>query len=315
VALIRNLATGHDHAIWAQTFIGRSSRAHLRLTHDAGSWDHATIRWDGSEWVLRDLKSRNGTWINEAGIDREWQLRPGDVIAFGHRSEKWQWLDGTPPRARAIRDDGVIVDANGALLLLPDAQQPIASLYPAELGWEIDMAGVTNRIESGQKISVGGRHFVLDLPPLDPAAIRTQTVVDDRTVLGTRLWFRVSGDEEHVATTIEAAGLTKELPSRAFSYMLLLLGRARLADGESGVAGDDAGWVYADELADQLKVDALTLDVHVHRARDALARIEIVDDAQNIIERRRGTRQLRLGIPRVQITTTAGDERTGGRPR
>ncbi len=44
---------------------------------------HAEVRLDRGRWVVRDLGSRNGTWVNGARLTDERALEPGDVIRLG----------------------------------------------------------------------------------------------------------------------------------------------------------------------------------------------------------------------------------------
>lgn len=63
--------------------IGRSNDADFRLPDTGVSRQHAEITWDGSDAVLVDLQSTNGTVVNDNPIDN-WLLADGDVITVGH---------------------------------------------------------------------------------------------------------------------------------------------------------------------------------------------------------------------------------------
>lgn len=63
--------------------IGRSNDADFRLPDTGVSRQHAEITWDGSDAVLVDLQSTNGTIVNDNPIDN-WLLADGDVITVGH---------------------------------------------------------------------------------------------------------------------------------------------------------------------------------------------------------------------------------------
>ena len=65
------------------TLIGRESRA-LPLTDQTISRRHAELLpKDDSEWLLRDLGSANGTYINGQRVERPTQLKMGDQIRVG----------------------------------------------------------------------------------------------------------------------------------------------------------------------------------------------------------------------------------------
>lgn len=63
--------------------IGRSSSCELPVRDRYLSRRHASIRSDEGNWVLRDLGSANGTWIDGKRIDGEVRLSSGTRIRIG----------------------------------------------------------------------------------------------------------------------------------------------------------------------------------------------------------------------------------------
>lgn len=57
---------------------------------------HAEIRATGSDWVLRDLGSTNGTFVNGQRLQAEHVLRAGDTVAFGEYGPKVQVVELAP---------------------------------------------------------------------------------------------------------------------------------------------------------------------------------------------------------------------------
>jgi len=66
-----------------KTTLGRHPTNTLRLADREVSKEHATIERVGSGFILRDLSSSNGTFVNGRRI-RELKLRDGDEIALGN---------------------------------------------------------------------------------------------------------------------------------------------------------------------------------------------------------------------------------------
>ena len=65
------------------TLIGRESRA-LPLTDQTISRRHAELKPEAeSDWVLRDLGSANGTYVNGQRVLKPWTLKMGDQIRVG----------------------------------------------------------------------------------------------------------------------------------------------------------------------------------------------------------------------------------------
>ncbi len=62
--------------------VGRDRSCAIVLTHPAVSRRHARITLTGSACVLEDLKSANGTFVNNTRVERA-KLKPGDVVRFG----------------------------------------------------------------------------------------------------------------------------------------------------------------------------------------------------------------------------------------
>jgi len=65
------------------TIVGRTAGCNVVLPHDTVSSHHAEIITDGHTYAVRDLGSRNGTWVNGRKIATECPLSPGDRVAFG----------------------------------------------------------------------------------------------------------------------------------------------------------------------------------------------------------------------------------------
>jgi hypothetical protein len=64
--------------------IGRRPDCDLTLRDDAVSGHHARIIWDGNGWILEDLGSRNGTYVNGERASRPVPLQTGDAIRVGN---------------------------------------------------------------------------------------------------------------------------------------------------------------------------------------------------------------------------------------
>lgn len=62
--------------------VGRDRSCNLVLTHPAVSRRHARISVEAGQVVLEDLKSANGTFVNNARVDKV-NVAEGDVVRFG----------------------------------------------------------------------------------------------------------------------------------------------------------------------------------------------------------------------------------------
>ncbi|MGP3947592.1 FHA domain-containing protein [Streptomyces sp. 7N604] len=66
--------------------IGRDPANGLRLNDDTVSRVHAELSREGGIWVLRDLGSTNGTWVNGRRVTGRAPVQPGDQVTFGRIS-------------------------------------------------------------------------------------------------------------------------------------------------------------------------------------------------------------------------------------
>lgn len=78
--------------------LGRHPDADIQLDAEAdievSAW-HATISRVGQRWLLRDLGSRNGTYLNARRIDAETELHDGDRIRLGPAGPELDFRVGT----------------------------------------------------------------------------------------------------------------------------------------------------------------------------------------------------------------------------
>lgn len=65
--------------------VGRSSAAELCFPDDGGlSRQHFAFEPEGDDWTVRDLGSKNGTFVNNIPLKARLLLKPGDRITAGH---------------------------------------------------------------------------------------------------------------------------------------------------------------------------------------------------------------------------------------
>ncbi|MCC6215134.1 MAG: FHA domain-containing protein [Polyangiaceae bacterium] len=119
----------------AQNSLGRHPSNSIQLLDKIVSKEHCTIEKRGNEFVLRDLGSLNGTYINGERVAGEQQLRHGDEIALGTTRARYD--DGTgnvqlpPPTAAS---PGIVQNQPAppawAPAQPPQAAQPVRPVGP-----------------------------------------------------------------------------------------------------------------------------------------------------------------------------------------
>jgi two-component system, cell cycle response regulator len=64
-------------------FVGRLAELDIQIDYDSVSRRHARfVHLPTSDWMIEDLGSTNGTWVNDERVDRR-ALKDGDLIRFG----------------------------------------------------------------------------------------------------------------------------------------------------------------------------------------------------------------------------------------
>lgn len=279
--------------------IGRSASCGLQLEDRAVSGEHAVLAWQDGGWTLRDLGSRNGTFVNgqRVGPGQGKRLGVGDRVGFGV-PEGFTLVDGGSPAPVAEAPDGTIVTAVDGQLAFPSPEDPEVVIYQDGRGrWVREQDASTEPITNGASLEAGGQRWIVHVP----AQLEGTATVDAGATLDTaHLTFAVSMDEEHVEISFEHRGAVTTLEQREHGYILLTLARARLQDAELPLA--EQGWLDRERLLKMLGIDANAMNVGIYRARGQLQKAGL-DGAAGVVEVRRGQRRLGVEPERISVTS------------
>lgn len=84
-----HLSTGMTFTLQAVTSLGRKPSNTIVLDDDFVSSEHSLVSWrEGRAWV-EDVASTNGTFLNDAEVNRPTSLSEGDIIGIGAVRLKW----------------------------------------------------------------------------------------------------------------------------------------------------------------------------------------------------------------------------------
>ncbi|MBW3542529.1 MAG: FHA domain-containing protein [Planctomycetes bacterium] len=89
---------------------GRNEDCQVRLTSAEVSKQHCALRSTPAGLVVRDLGSRNGTFVNEVRIEVETSLRPGDSLRVGNMVFQLAGTSTPKPRQAAKKGNGLSDD-------------------------------------------------------------------------------------------------------------------------------------------------------------------------------------------------------------
>lgn len=304
VAVLRCEATGRRISLGARCLVGRSQLAHLQIADPTISAEHASVYFDGSQWKLRDLASRNGTFTGSGRIDpqRSVVLEGGASVRFGSNdSNTWVLECSQPPGPSAVSSGGERVLSSHGVLWLPDADLPEACVHHADGTWVLDTHTGARVVADGDVVAVDGRRYTLELPPERPAAATSpvDSTLDaglDRTLC---LTFVISQDEEHVSLKASVGSQVFDLGARAHNYPLLVLARRRQEESSRGVATGEAGWLYSHDLFAMLQANREAVNLLLWRATQCFKKAGL--PGERLIERRLDSGQVRIGIEELTI--------------
>jgi len=287
--------------------VGRSRRADVGL-HDLWvSSLHALVQWNGRSWDLKDLGSRNGTFLNGVRIDASAtrSMQETDEVAFGDRRTAWILADASAPGPMAVSDDGDRNFGDEGILAIPSREHPVLTVFQSTRGsWRVESDECTRDVVDGETIEARGKRWRLSLPLLSED---TLTVTRGRRLLIPDVRMRVIPGPSEAETQIDIERDEDRfgLSAGAHGRILLVLARARQGDPEGG------GWLERDDILAELNISSNHLNVCVHRARRQFAEAGFVDAVQ-VVER--SGRRLRFGCARVLVSATSCSTVVGDRP-
>jgi hypothetical protein len=292
--------TGRVFTLGPRCLIGRHSACDVRVDDPRVSGEHASVRWINGTWELRDLGSRNGTFLDGRRllVGERGRLIEGSLFALGGMEAPIVLVDASAPSASArSAASGVVRAAVGGLLVLPDDDRPEVSLFEDALGrWIVEGEDGPRAVCDHDIVIAGGEAWTLELPSADTPTWQPGALGPTLETIHLRL--AVGRDEERIEATVIDGASTMRLPPRSHHYLLVTLARARLGDRRA--ARDDRGWVDRDELCRMLATDVGKLNVDIFRARKQLVTLGI-HGAAGLIERREGSGEIRIGTDRIEV--------------
>lgn len=301
MGILKHSASGRAKVLLARSMVGRGPLCPLRIDDRFASKEHALLWYADGRWWVRDLDSRNGTWLDGKRLQAnvEVALARDAELAFGNPEVVWRVADDAAPGP--VAEDllsGEFLTADDGVLALPDEDDPqVVVLADGAGGWLVEQQDAVEAAADQARVEVGGRVFRL-LLPTEPT--RTWEVRNTLADAGVGLRFRVSADEEHVECTVVGHQRELSLKPRAHMYLMVVLARQRIEDRDGGIAAGEQGWVAVEDLCSMLRLDRKTVNVQIFRARKQFGRAGMGGAAQ-LFDRRSGSDQIRLGVENVSV--------------
>jgi hypothetical protein len=296
---MREIRTGRTVAFELDLTIGRSKASGLCLADAYASMTHASIVEVGGKWTVRDLCSRNGTFVDGTLVSpgKSVPLRAGTRVSFGARRAEWIFADAR--RAQCVAEPlegGDPVVMRHGLLALPSEDDPRVTVYEHRWGgWVVERSGEDDRdSQSVDVVRVGDRAWRLRCP----AAVRGKRFA--HPVHTPPVSILISNDGECLEVRLGPKDRPIAMRARDEDYLLLSLVRRCLAGRRGDVTDWERGWMYEDRAPEPPNgaPPRVDLDVFRIRQRAAVAGLEYPAD---VILRHAATRQLRIGTTEVSL--------------
>ncbi len=293
--------SGNAAILEAETLIGRREGCLVSIDDGCVSSLHATIRWHDGHWIVRDLNSTNGTWVNGERLssNADKALGPGDRLTFGAAPHHYLMEDVSAPSPMVISSlSGRVHVMEDGVLAISGNSDDFASIFrSADGSWHLETRDSTTRILHDDSFSFDGEswRFSCSEDRQSTAPVDAPRLIDDCDLI-----LGVSPDEEYVEITAECDCQRLSLGTQSGYYLLLTLARLRRADEEEGLDREDVGWRHRDELMRMLRCTETQLNVWICRVRAKFETMGFLDYA-TIVQRREGTGRLRIGASRLSF--------------
>ena len=305
MAMIRSTNQGVEMVLQANHIIGRHpSTSHLVLQDPKASRMHATISWNGIDWIIHD-NSTNGTFVNGIKMKSKSvsKLKAGDEIGFVTAGGNlWQVLNTSAPSSMLMPESSgaplVILDS---IAVLPNEESPEIALYQNPNGdWFCESEQGTWQLLDGVKVEAGEHIWrFVEGRSCDETLESNNRRQFDYDDIG--IEFTVSQNEEHVSLVIRVDGNEYDLGERNHHYLLLLLARKYLEDVDEQYTQSEQGWIDKHELERMLLQSEVYINMLIYRFRKQYEQILPEDVVlPQLVERRKG--EVRFISRNIKIT-------------
>lgn len=182
--------------------IGRSDECHLRPKSEAISRRHCVIFVKEGNLLVRDLGSKNGTYVNGERISEDVKIKSGDTVHFGPLGFE-VLIDHTlggdkQPKVNSVKEAAVRVSSNKSTALLEDSD--ISSWLD-----EADAA-----IRDDQFADPDTRQVVLD----QTDQMTLQKAIEERAKLAKERAAAQAAEEDSVEVSAEETKSKKKGPGK-----------------------------------------------------------------------------------------------------
>ena len=108
-----------------KTTIGRVEDNAFQIPESSVSSHHCEILLQGSEVIVKDLNSTNGTFINGQKVTTQSAIKPGQTLRLGQVDIRFESGDPAPPAAKKLPEQSLAVPRGVQLNELDQGTKPV----------------------------------------------------------------------------------------------------------------------------------------------------------------------------------------------
>lgn len=303
-------STGSILELGSLTSIGRHPKSDIVLSDGSVSNLHATLSWSNAGcWELRDAGSANGTQIDGVRLAPGERARVlvGAKLSFGTACLEMHC--GAPPAPELHREDsGLVLRAQSGMFDLTAYHTgPATVVEHVDGDWWLEAGERSELLRDGDTFVLNALRWHLRIAS-SVAATQENDAPDPSAgapLGGAQL-------ELYAPPHLETAELVVRLGDKVIrshgrrERLLAKLVEFRLMDQQDPrIHPAEHGWVYADDLCTWLDLESIErINVEVYRIRKHMIRSGVPNGA-SIVQRRRGTGQLRVGTHNISLATAS----------
>lgn len=210
---------GHTHAVTSDLIIGRDNASGVVISSGLISAQHACIRQDAKGFVIEDLGSANGTWVDGERVVRPVRLDHLNVITLAQAYDFIFHADGAPAVSGASLSAEKASGAKAPSVKAPPASAPATAPPPAVRSATPAAPSLAPPLAppGANETEVLSRGFSA-MPPLQQAPPAARPAVGGDTI---DLQHALGGSDGHtINMDFGAMGLPKLEPSAPVSFRL-----------------------------------------------------------------------------------------------
>jgi hypothetical protein len=137
LGILEDIETKRRYTLGPRCLVGRHASCDLCFSDPRVSGEHAIVRWVDERWEVKDLGSRNGTFVNgrRLAAGERMTLWRGEAVTLGGSTVGFVLADAAAPGPTARHGTtGEVRVATDQVLVLPSEERPLVTVFEDAFG-------------------------------------------------------------------------------------------------------------------------------------------------------------------------------------